>query len=237
MLDVERTRLHPLPNYPHTLALGESKQVLRDQTVRFGSVRYSTPAGLVGQEVFVRVDGDELVVVVDLSRLARRPEWLQGPAGLTEVARHQIALPGRPVVDPAHYPNHPQVMDGSPRPPRPKPADDAEAAFFALGPGAKSWLSEAAAAGTRRMRVKMAAAVELAALVGVAEVDIALGLAATAGRFADDDLLSIVQHRKSGVRPADLVVTDEAHSVQPGTSAWAGFGRTNSGPAERNPQP
>ncbi|MFI1259133.1 hypothetical protein ACH4U6_36090 [Streptomyces netropsis] len=85
--------------------------------------------------------------------------------------------------------------------------------------GAKSWLIEAAEAGATRMRVKMAAAVELAALVGVAEVGLSLGLAATAGRFADEDLLSIVQHRKSGVRPADLVVADEAHSVQPGTSA------------------
>ncbi len=150
MLDIERTRLHPLPVEPHTLALGESRQVLRDQTVRFGSVRYSTPPGLVGQEAFVRVDGDELVVVVDLARLVRRPEWMQGPAGLAEVARHQIALPGRPVIGPAHYPGHPQDMDGSPRPPRPKPADD-EAAFLALGPGAKSWLIEAAAAGTTRM--------------------------------------------------------------------------------------
>ncbi|MFF3733301.1 IS21 family transposase [Streptomyces sp. NPDC002476] len=237
MLDIERTRLHPLPVEPHTLALGESRQVLRDQTVRFGSVRYSTPPGLVGQEAFVRVDGDELVIVVDLARLVRRPEWLQGAAGLTEVARHQLALPGRPVIDPAHYPDHPQEMDGSPKPPRPKPADEAESAFLALGPGAKSWLIEAAAAGTTRIRVKMAAAVELAALVGVAEVDISLGLAATAGRFAEDDLMSIVQHRRSGVRPADLVVADETHSVQPGTSAWANFGRTNSGPAERNPQP
>ncbi|WP_240496234.1 hypothetical protein [Streptomyces torulosus] len=71
----------------------------------------------------------------------------------------------------------------------------------------------------------MASAVELAALVGVGEVDIALGLAATAGRFAEDDLMSIVQHRRHGSRPADLVVADEAHSVQPGTSAWADFGR------------
>jgi hypothetical protein len=224
MLDIERLRLHPLPLAPHTFALGESRTVNPDQTVRFGSVRYSTPAGLVGQEAWVRVDGEELVVVADLARLAHRPEWLQGPAGLTEVARHQIALPGRPVIQADHYPDHPQRMDGSPRPPRPKPATEAETAFLALGPGAKSWLVEAAAAGTVRMRVKMSAAVELAALVGVGEVDIALGLAAAAARFAEDDLMSIVRHRREGARPADLVVADEAHSVQPGTSTWAGFG-------------
>ncbi|MGW8885933.1 hypothetical protein [Streptomyces sp. NPDC055749] len=128
-------------------------------------------------------------------------------------------------ADLAHYPNHPQEMDGSPRQPKPKPANDAEAAFLALGPGAKSWLIEAGAAGTTRIRVKMAAAVELAALIGPAEVDLGLGLAATAGRFAEDDLMSIVQHRRHGTRPADLVVADESHSVQPGTSAWADFGR------------
>ncbi|MEN8654809.1 IS21 family transposase [Streptomyces sp. 21So2-11] len=228
MLDIERTRLHPLPAGPHTLALGESRQVMPDQTVRFGSVRYSTPAGLVGHEAWVRVDGDELVVVCDLAQLHHRPEWLQGPAGLAEVARHQIALPGRPVIDTAHYPDHPQDADGSPRPPRIKPTTDAEKAFLALGPGARSWLREAAAAGTTRIRVKMASAVELAALVSVAEVDLSLGLAATAGRFAEGDLMSIVQHRRDGARPADLVVADEAHSVQPGTSAWSDFGRASS---------
>lgn len=38
--------------------------------------------------------------------------------------------------------------------------------------------------------------------------------------------MSIVQNRRHGSRPADLVVADEAHSVQPGTSAWAGFGHS-----------
>ncbi|WP_323182011.1 MULTISPECIES: IS21 family transposase [unclassified Streptomyces] len=225
MLDIERGRLHPLPPSPHTLALGESRTVLRDQTVRFGSVRYSTPSGLVGSEAWVRADGDELVVVVDLSKVPVRPGWMQGPAGLSEVARHPLSMPGRPVIEPSHYPGHPQDKDGSPRPPKPKPVNDAEKAFLALGPGAKSWLIEASAAGATRIRVKMAAAVELAALVSVGEVDLALGLAATAGRFEEDALMSIVQHRRHGTRPADLVVADETHSVQPGTSAWADFGR------------
>jgi transposase len=232
MLDIERTRLHPLPAEPHTSALGESRTILRDQTVRFGSVRYSTPSGLIGAEAFTRVDGSELVIVVDTSKLPHRPEWLHGPAGLTEVARHSIALPGRPVIVPDHYPDHPQDLSGHPRPPKPKPANAAEEAFLALGPGAKSWLIEAAAAGTTRMRVKMAAAVELAALVGAGEVDIALGMASTAGRFADDDLMSIVRHRQTGARPSDLVVCDETYSVQPGTSVWADFGRPTGGPEQ-----
>ena len=40
----------------------------------------------------------------------------------------------------------------------------------------------------------MARAVELASLVGAARVDQALGLAAIAGRFADDDLPAILDH-------------------------------------------
>ena len=70
----------------------------------------------------------------------------------------------------------------------------------------------------------MTAALELAALVGIEPVDAALGVAATAGRFAEGDLLAIVQHRADGASIAALVVADENHSVQPGTSAWATFG-------------
>jgi hypothetical protein len=47
----------------------------------------------------------------------------------------------------------------------------------------------------------------------------------TAGRFAEDDLLAIVRHRAAGAPSAELVVADETHSAQPGTSAWEGFGR------------
>jgi hypothetical protein len=71
----------------------------------------------------------------------------------------------------------------------------------------------------------MAAALELAALVRRGEVDAALGTAAAAGRFAEQDLMAIVRHRAAGAPSAELVVADETHSAQPGTSAWEGFGR------------
>ena len=45
------------------LALGEERLVNEDQTVRFGSVRYSTPPGHVGDRVWCRVHGSELVIV------------------------------------------------------------------------------------------------------------------------------------------------------------------------------
>jgi hypothetical protein len=209
---IERERLHPLPLRPFTAALGETRSVNTDQTIRFGSVRYSTPPGLVGQEVWVRADGEELVVVADTD------------AGLAEVARHRLSTPGNPRIDLAHYPDHPQTPDGGPRPPRPRASSPAEAAFLQLGPGAHSWLVEAAAAGAQRVRSMMTAAVELAALVGTGPVDEALGIAAAAGRFAEGDLLAIVEHRAGGAPAAVLVVPDETHSAQPGTAVWASFG-------------
>ncbi|HEX2418905.1 MAG TPA: IS21 family transposase, partial [Micromonosporaceae bacterium] len=54
-LALERERLHPLPAQPHTAALGEERLVSEDQTVRWGSVRYSTPPGHVDARVWCRV--------------------------------------------------------------------------------------------------------------------------------------------------------------------------------------
>ena len=189
-LAVEQTRLHALPAAPFTAAArARPGRSTTDQTIRFGSVRYSTPPGLVGKEVWVRVDGEELLIT------AKRD------GGLVEVARHRLSTPGNPRIDLSHYPDHPQEPDGSPKPPRARPRSDAEKAFLALGPGAQTWLVEAAASGTQRVRSKMAAAVELAALVGIEPVDAALGTAAAAGRFAEGDLLAIVDHQAAGPRP------------------------------------
>ncbi len=231
-LETERTRLHPLPERPHTVALGTTRMVSTDQTIRFGNVRYSTPSGLVGAEVWVRADGDELVIVADLAGLALRPDWAgDGPPGLAEVARHVLSVPGNPQINLAHYPGHPQHPDGTPRPPRVKAATEAEEAFLAIGAGARAWLIEAAAAGATRVRAKMAEAVELAALAGTAAVDAALGTAAVAGRFGDGDLLSITGYQAAVPAGGPVTVPDEAHSAQPGTAAWAGFGTSPGTPA------
>ena len=200
-----------------------SGAVNTDQTIRFGSVRYSTPPGLVGAEVWVRAAGAELVVVADLDALAVVPDWAGDRRGLVEVTRHQLSTPGNPRIDLSHYPGHPQDPAGAPRPPRPKPRSGSERDFLALGAGAHAWLVEASAAGTVRIRAKMAAAVELAALVDSDAVDAALGIAAAAGRFAEADLPAIVGHLATGQATADLVIADETHSVQHGTAAWAGF--------------
>lgn len=74
-----------------------------------------------------------------------------------------------------------------------------------------------------RIRAKMADAVQLAALVGTERVDAALGVAAAAGRFAEADLASILDHLAAGTTSVDLVIADETATTQPGTNGWAGF--------------
>lgn len=69
----------------------------------------------------------------------------------------------------------------------------------------------------------MAAAIELAALVGTPTVAAALAAAAQAGRFGEDDLTAIITHQATAAASGDLVMADETHSAQPGTATWAGF--------------
>jgi transposase len=211
MLVEERARMHPLPTEAFTAALGETRIVRDDQTVRFGSVRYSLPKAWIGQEVWCRVHGDELVIVA------------RGPAGLIEVARHELSTPGHPRILDEHYPDYPGGNGPKIRPLRPR--DDVERAFLVIGDGAERWLREACSTGVARVRAKMVKAVELAALVGGAPVDRALGMAALAGRFEENDLASIVEHLGRHDAVGDLVSADEAHSAQSGTATWAGFGR------------
>ena len=208
-LALERAHLHVLPADPHTAALGEERLVNDDQTVRFGSVRYSTPPGHVDRRVWCRVVGDELAIVA------------MTQAGTVEIARHALSTPGNPRILDEHYPHHPG--GNHPRPPRPRPRTKAEADFLAIGDGAHQWLIEAAATGATRVRAKMARAVELATILGAARVDQALGLAAMAGRFDEHDLGSILDHLPRH-QPGELARVDEAHSAQPGTGPWERFG-------------
>lgn len=209
-LAVERQHLHVLPLEPHAIALGEERLVETDQTIRFGSVRYSTPDGHQASKVWVRVAGEDLVITGRTS------------AGLAEIARHELSTPGNPRIVDAHYPHHPG--GNLPRPPKVRARTPEEVAFLALGEGARRWLVEAAATGVTRIRVKMARAVELAAVLGADRVDEALGLAAIAGRFAEADLAAICDHLAARGPADDVVRADENHSVQPGTRGWEVFG-------------
>jgi transposase len=203
----ERTRLHPLPGQAFTVAFGTTRRVNWDCTISVEGVRYSVPHELVDTRVWARFHGDELIVTA------------VGEDGPVEVARHARSTPGTPVINDEHYP--PRGDKDGDRVPKATSAE--EAAFLALGPGAASWLVEAAAAGARRIRPKMAEAVALAKLHPAAEVDQALGTAAIAGRFAENDLIRILAHQ-AGREQAEPTRAGEAHSLQPGTSAWSNFG-------------
>ncbi len=217
MLAEEQARLHPVPAHPHTVAFGLTRTVPASMPmVAFEGGQYSVPHTLLGQIVWVRVHGrgdDEQVVIVHV-----------GAAGPLEVARHHRASPGSPRLVDAHFP--PAPAGALERRPRPKNA--AETEFLALGDGARLWLSEAAAAGTVRMRVKMSEALALAKLFDPREVDWALGHAAVHGRFAEADLASILDHHASG-STSEQHRASEDRSLTQGTSAWAGLGQLADG--------
>ncbi|MGH3446612.1 MAG: IS21 family transposase [Nocardioidaceae bacterium] len=220
MLAEERGRLHPVPAHPHTVAFGTTRVVPPNTPmVSFEAGQYSVPHQLLGQTVWVRVHGrgtDEQVVITHVDDIA----------GPVEVARHQRTTPGSPRLADEHFPAQPAgALD---RKPRAKNAADAE--FLALGEGAGLWLVEAAAAGTTKMRTKMAEALALAKLFDPGEVDWALGHAAVHGRFAEADLASILDHHHGrGARQAGTGEhrAGEDSSLTQGTASWARLGLTS----------
>jgi transposase len=209
MLAEERTRLHRLPAVPHTMAFGQTRRVSWQSTISVGGALYSVPSSLVDERVWARVDGSELVVVF--------ADSVEGPR---EVCRHALTTPGSPSIRDEHYP--PRPAGALERRPMARSAD--EQAFLAIGPAAEGWLVAAAAAGTTRLRRKVAEAVALAKIHGDAAVDDALRAAADAGRFADGDLAAILRHRDG----AEVIVfparASEQASLQRSTAAWEGFG-------------
>lgn len=201
--ETEQRLLHPIPAEPYTIAFGESRAVSWSQTVSFRGARYSVPAAWRDLRVWVRVAGDDVVIVGDTK------------TGLVEVTRHRLVGPGSASINDDHYPDHPT----GPLERQPKATNPSEAAFLELGSGAASWLIEAAAVGVRQIEDRMADAVALARLLDPVRVDEALGLAAMAGRFGPGDLNSILDvHRHEPFRVSG------DHSLQPGTAAWERFG-------------
>lgn len=213
MLAEERPRLHPVNATPFTVAFGVTRQVpVNTPMVTFENGQYSVPHPLMGATVWVRVHGrgdDEQVIITHV-----------GGDGPVEVARHRRAAPGTPQLSDDHFPPMPEgALERTP-----KARNTAEKEFLALGEGARLWLVEAAAAGTGKMRVKMAAAVQAAKLFTPAEVDWALGHAAVHGRFAEADLASILDHHRTQPATGEHRAGENASLTQ-GTSAWASYGQ------------
>jgi hypothetical protein len=219
LLVEERERLHVLPTSAVTVAFGQTRLVCRDSTISVDGVRYSVPHQHIDERVWARWAGEQLIVtVVDAD-------------GAHEIARHRRGQRGRPQLLEEHYPTKHPSRQPVPGQRTPHPANAAEAAFLAIGDGARAWLVEAAAAGTSRMRSKMAEAVAFAKLHGTTPVDQALGTAALAGRFADNDLAAILTHQQAGPSAPPTRAT-ERHSLQPGTASWANFGTVPFGVAD-----
>lgn len=208
MLVEERERLHRLPALPPTVCFGQTRKVSWQSTISVGGALYSVPSTLVDERVWARADGSELVVV-----------HADGPQGPREVARHQLTTPGRPSIQEEHYP--PRPAGALERKPRARSAD--EQAFLQIGGGAERWLIAAAAAGTTKLRRKLAEAVALAKLHGAEAVDEALQVAADAGRFGDGDLAAILAHRGARVIAFPNRASED-QSLQRSTRSWEGFG-------------
>jgi transposase len=167
-------------------ATGEVRKVDRMGTVRFGSARYSVPSELVGLEVELVVDDDDVRV---LHRGA-------------EVALHGLQPPGGASIQDEHYP--------TPRPTgvRPlRPRRPVEVAFLALGAAAEQYLRAAAAAGTPRLHQHLQRLLDLAAICGTEPLQVALTRACQFGRFGWDDVRSILA--AGGAAPPAQVVVGE----------------------------
>jgi transposase len=209
MLAEERARLHRLPALPHTVCFGHTRRVSWQSTISVGGALYSVPSTLVDERVWARADGAELVVV-----------HADGSDGPREVARHQLTTPGRPSIQEQHYPPRP----AGPIERKPRARSTEEQAFLAIGAGAERWLIAAAAAGTTKLRRKLAEATALAKLHGPDAVDEALAIAADAGRFGDGDLAAILAHHHGARVIAFPARASEQQSLQRSTRSWEGFG-------------
>ena len=201
-LAIEQAELHAIPVEPYSVALGETRSVSWSSLISFQGSRYSVPYQLCEEVVFVRRDGDEVVITAT------------DATGATEVARHKVAGKGQITLVDAHYPERPSGPERAP-----KAATASEANFLAIGEGAKRYLAEMAAAGERHLDDRMAEAIALSDTTDRGRLDEALGLAALAGRFAPGDLVSILNTRREPRRRIG-----EGHSLQPGTSGWARLG-------------
>ena len=210
MLAEERVRLHRVPDEAHTVVFGLARRVgSNTPMVAFEHGQYSVPQQLLGEQVWVRAHGlgrQEQVVVVHL-----------GERGPVEVARHPRATPGSPQINDDHFGGPSTKQPGQYRM---RPRNNAEREFLAIGDGAHVWLSEAAAAGTGKIRAKMDAAVTMAKVAGNSRVDWALGHAAVNGRFGYKDLASILNAHP----PVTTRQAGESRSLAQGTSSWARIG-------------
>ena len=204
MLQIERSSLNRLPEQPFTVAFGVTRRVSATASISYAGASYSVPHTLAEESVWVRTDGEQLIVTAALEQ------------GLAQVARHRCAIPGSRVIDPDHYPAAPP----GPLKRRPRPGTDNERKFLAIGANAERWLIGAAQAGSPRLAANLEEIVGLARLNGEGDVNRALGLAAEHQRFGFGDIAAILTSPAPGrlrrARPCSYITS--------GTAPWRGFG-------------
>ena len=186
-LVAEQRVLRALPSLRPPLRRGETRKVDRLATVRFGSARYSVPAGLVGQQVEVSAADGQVVIF----------------SGDQPVATHPLVAPGEVSIVDDHY--------GGPRRPPARavrPRSAAERAFLQLGAVAEDFLRAAAAAGVPKLAGELRAITELTRAWSVDEVVAALERGLTFRRFTAADIRSILA---AGTGVAEVV--DEGEPV------------------------
>jgi transposase len=182
-LETERPLLRPLPSLrPEFGARPASRKVDRLSCVRFGSARYSVPAGLIGTTVLIEVAGAAIRIL----------EPFTGEVA----AEHQLVAPGEVSIADEHY--------GSARPDKPRRAPRARTAaekqFLALGEPAAAFLAGAAAAGVSTLAREIRGILTLQAAHGDTALIAALERAAEFGRWRADDIRSILA--TGGAAPA-----------------------------------
>jgi transposase len=202
-LTVERPLLRRLPSLRLTALPAASRKVDALSTVRFGSARYSVPAGLRGARLDLAVEGPELAI-------SQRG---------TEVARHRLVGPGELALEDAHYGRAARRPSRAVRPRTPD-----ELAFLSLGPVAESFLRAAAASGATRLHLELAEIVPLAQSHGREALVAALERALAFRRFGASDVRSILAAGRNAPRISspgvDLSIELPAVPVRP-LSAYA----------------
>ncbi len=119
LLVEERQRLHRLPERPYTAVFGETRKVSWSATISYGGVSYSVPHTLADEAVWVRVEGDEVVITHCPSSGASKSPAIAAPP---------LAIPWSttPTTRPVHR-EHSLASPRPPTPPRPSSSPSARA--------------------------------------------------------------------------------------------------------------
>ena len=91
MLAEEQHRLHALPEAPYTAVLGQTRKVSWSSTVSFGGVTYSVPHTLADETVWVRVDGERVVVTQEADHVLHEVELLVAGGGPEVLEPHRVS--------------------------------------------------------------------------------------------------------------------------------------------------